>query len=106
MVSSTPRRSGPTGSAYGVTLKVGATGRSPLQGVWILGQARNDAQTGLLDPYALALVPTPEVVGSAAFTASFLGTFAIAVGMRAPCFVRRNVGLRCANPTYRATTSA
>ena len=79
MVGGTPRRSGPTVSAYGVTLKVGATGRSPLQGFWIPGQARNDAQTGLLDPYALALVPTPEVVGSAAFTASCRRTFAIVV---------------------------
>ena len=38
-----------------VSLGVGATGRSPLQGSWIPGQARNNARVGLLDPYALAL---------------------------------------------------
>ena len=44
MVGGTPRRSGPTVSAYGVTLKVGATGRSPLQGFWIPGQAHSTSK--------------------------------------------------------------
>ena len=33
----------------------GATGRSPLQGFWTPGQARNDAQAVPLDPFALTL---------------------------------------------------
>ena len=45
------------GQCQVVTLTAGrGDRRSPLQGFWIPGQARNNAQTGLLGPSALALI--------------------------------------------------
>ena len=52
------RRCAPVLSPHGKL--AGATGRSPLQGFWSPGQTRNDAQAGVLDPYALALAAARE----------------------------------------------